>query len=143
MRFIIKRPKPKPILKMVMPGRRALGEKWQEITVAVQDDEIKVVERVATAAPADNQPIFVPAMGNLSMEAVDFLLDGARHNAETKGRHPRDMSKQEYAAWLQKMWLDWIEQKLRFFNGQSTFGPGGHTQREKVGRTHWTGVTPK
>ena len=143
MRFYIKRPRPKPIMKMITQGRRAYGEQWQEVTIAVEDDEIKVVENRPTAAPPGGRPIFVPGMGELNMEAVDFLLEGACKSQEYSGKHPRQMSLAEFEAWLNKQWLDFVESKLKWFRGQTTLGPGGFFQREKPGRTNWTGVKPK
>lgn len=137
--FHIKQPKPKPIMKMVTQGRRAYGEDWQEVTVGVQDDQIKVIENRPTEAPPDGRPIYVPGMGNLSSEAVDFLLEGARKSQEYGGKHPSQMSMREYGQWIQETWLQFVEQKLKWFKGQSVYGPGGFTQREVPERTHWKG----
>ena len=143
MNFYIKKPKPKPVMKMITPGRRSLGEDWQEVTIAVDDDEIKVTENKATTAPPGGRPIYVPAMGAMEMEAVDFLIAGARESQKERGRHPRQMSPAEYARWLNHQWLDFCSQKLAWFRGQSVYGPGGSTQREVPGRTKWTGAKPK
>lgn len=137
--FHIKQPKPKPIMKMVTHGRRAYGEDWQEITVGVKNDHIEVIENQPAEAPPENRPIYVPAMGNLSTEAVDFLLEGARKSQEYGGKHPSQMSLIEYGNWIQQIWLDFAEAKLKWFKGQTTLGPGGFFQREKPGRTHWKG----
>lgn len=132
--FKIKKPLPKPIMRMVTPGRRAYGEQWQDITIAVDDDQIKVTESHAVEAPPDNRPIYVPAMGNLQVEAVNFLLEGAKKAQEYGKKHPKDMSIEEYGRWLNEQWLSFVEQKLRWFKGQTTIGPGGFFQREKVER---------
>lgn len=131
--------KPKPIAKMVMMGRRAYGEEWREITLAVDEakDEVIIYENKPVAAPAEKKPIYIPSMGNLSMEAVDFLLEGARKSQEYGLKHPADMSPVEYAKWINEQWIAFVENKLRWFKGQSTFGPGGFTQRDKPGRTRW------
>lgn len=131
--------KPKPIAKIVMPGRRAYGEGWREVTLAVDErnDEIVVHENKAVEAPAQNKPIYVPAMGNLEMEHVNFLLEGARKSQEYGAKHPTEMSDAQYNKWINEQWIAFVENKLKYFKGQSVFGPGGHTQRQKPGRTHW------
>lgn len=137
--FKFRKNKPRPIVKMVHPGRRSLGESWQEITIGVDeaDDTIKVLESVPVKAPPGNRPIYVPAMGNLEMAAVDHLIEGARKQQEYGGKHPRQMSLAEYEVWLNKQWMDFVEQKLKWFKGQTTIGPGGFYQREKPGRSNW------
>ena len=142
MLFHFKRGKPKPIATMVMPGRRALGEGWQRVTLYERNDEI-LMDKQPVDAPAGNRPIYVPAMGNLEVEAVDFLLGAARKRQEDGLRHPSVMQTREYRNWLQGQWMDFIEAKLKAFKGVSKFGPGGHTQRQSPGRTHWTGVQGK
>ncbi len=135
--FHIKKGKPKPIMKMVERGRRSLGEDWREITIGVEDDQIKIIENKPAEAPPNNAPIMVPAMGNLSMEAVDFLIEGARKSQEYGGKAPQQMSLAEYTKWINETWQAFAEQKLKWFRGQTTLGPGGFFQRETPGRTHW------
>lgn len=142
MQFLIKRKKPKPVASIVMPGRRALGEGWQQVSIAIDDDKPVLMTR-PVEAPPENRPIFVPAMGALEMEAIDFIMDGARYQQSQGRRHPSLMSPREYQKWIQERWLAFVEQKVRAFKGQSTFGPGGHTQRESLGIENWTGATPK
>lgn len=137
MQFKVKKPKPKPVMKMITPGRRAYGEQWREITLAVEGDDIKVIENVEAAAPPGGRPIYVPAMGNLEMEAVDFLIEGAKKAQEYGKKHPRQMSLAEYEKWLNDQWLNFVEQKLKWFKGQTTIGPGGFYQRETPGRKNW------
>lgn len=135
--FKFKKPKPKPIMRMITPGRRSLGEQWQDVTIAVENDEIKVTESHAVEAPPDNRPIYVPAMGNLEAEAVSFLLDGAMKAQAYGKKHPRQMSLAEYEKWINEQWLNFVEQKLKWFKGQTTLGPGGFFQRETPGRRNW------
>ena len=137
MNFKVKKPKSKPVMKMITPGRRSLGEGWREVTVAVDDDQIKVTENRAAAPPPGGRPIYVPAMGNLEMDAVDFLIEGARKSQEYNQKHPRQMSLAEYDKWLNEQWQAFVEQKLKWFKGQTTLGPGGFYQRETPGRKHW------
>ncbi len=122
--------KQKPIMKMVTQGRRSYGEDWQEITIGIRDDEVAVIENIPTTAPAGGKPIYVPAMGNLSMEQVDFLIEGARKAQEYGSVHPSQMPLDEYKAWLNEQWQDYVEQKLKWLKGQTTLGPAGFNQRE-------------
>ena len=132
-----KKSRPKPVMKMITPGRRSLGEDWQEVTIGVEDDQIKVTESKPAQAPPGGRPIYVPSMGNLEMDVVDHLLEGARKAQEYSKKHPRQMSLEEYETWLNQQWLDFCEQKLKWFKGQTTIGPGGFYQRETPGRTNW------
>lgn len=131
-RFWFKRREPKPIVKMVTPGRRAYGEDWQEVTIAVDEakDEIAVTDSRPTEAPPRGTPIYVNAFAEHEVPMVDFLLEGARKQQEYGLKNPRDMSDEEYAKWIQQVWLDYCEQKLMWFKGQTTLGPGGFYQRE-------------
>ena len=138
--FNIKKPKPKPVMKMITPGRRAYGEAWQEVTVAVDDDKVKVIENRPAEAPPGGKPIYVPGMGNLNMDAIDFLIEGARKSQEYGKKHPRSMSEAEFSKWLNDRWMQFAEEKLKWFKGQSIYGPGGFTQREVPERTHWSGA---
>ena len=133
MQFLIKSKKPKPIATMVMQGRRALGEGWKEVTFYEQGDKIIQTEKPVDA-PAGERPIYVPSMGNLEVEAVDFLIGAARKRQEDGLRHPSLMKSREYRNWLQQQWMDFVEAKLKAFKGVSQFGPGGHTQRQSPGK---------
>lgn len=137
--FHFKRPKAKPVMKMITPGRRSYGEQWQEVTIGVHNDEVQVLENRPAAAPPDNKPIYVPAMGNMEMEMVDFLMEGAAKRQEYGLKHPKQMSLAQFEAWLNTQWLDFCEQKLLWFKGRTNIGPGGIFQRETPGRTNWTG----
>ncbi len=131
MRFWLKQPEAKPIVKMVVHGQRSEGEDFIEVTVGVdQDDRIRILGKQPVEAPPNRRPIIVPAMGNLAMEQVDFLLEGARKSQEYSNVNPHDMPLPEYNRWLGKMWLDYVEQKLKWLKGQTTIGPGGFNQRE-------------
>lgn len=134
MLFSFKAKKPKPIATMVMPGRRALGEGWVRVTAYEQNDTIRYTSE-PVEAPAENRPIYIPTMGTQSMEAVDFLLEGARKSQEYGGRHPSEMSERDYKKWANETWIAFVEAKLKAFKGVSTFGPGGQTQRQSPAGT--------
>lgn len=136
MLFSFKTKKPKPIATMVMPGRRAYGEGWMRVTAYADEktDTIKMTT-VPVEAPAENRPIYIPTMGGLSMDAVDFLLEGARKSQEYGGRHPSDMSPRDYKKFVNEQWMAFVEAKLKAFKGVSTFGPGGQIQRQSPAGT--------
>jgi len=115
---------------MILPGRRALGETWSKVHIVVTADGRYEVVREDTQAPADNQGIFVPGLGNMSMEAVDFILEEQRERAKDRAKTPRPPLHAE----VNRLWHDFVEQKLRWFKGQTTVGPKGLHQREKVQR---------
>lgn len=125
----------KPVLSTVMPGRRALGEDWNRVDV-YWSDEKRDWEYVITPTerPADDKAITVVSGMTGDMEMVDFILE--RHVAESEERKKRgqaeQMSPQEWYAFWNKQWHDWVEFKRRNLAGQSSFGAGGNYQREKV-----------
>lgn len=139
---IIKEPDAKPIAKMIVPGRRALGEQWQEVTIAVKDDKIQVTENVPTAAPPDNTPIFTFGMGQLSPEEMNFILEGAQKAQEYTKQHPkrRPVTDAEIEQMVNKLWQDWMEAKQKLLAGKTFSGPGLFNQRESAAIKNWTGV---
>lgn len=125
-----------PIVTMVTPGRRALGESWSKVSIAwSSEDRAYVLRREDAPAPADNLPIFVPSLGNLSMEAVDFIIQSQQKEAEYRERSKsktRAQQQKETYERINRMWQDYAEQKLRWLRGQTTLGAGGFNQREKA-----------
>lgn len=124
-----------PIVTMVTPGRRAIGESWSKVSILWDSDErAYVLQREDAPAPADNQPIFVPALGNLSMQAVDFIIQSQQKEAEYRESEKvksRDQKRKENWERVNRMWQDYMEQKLRWMRGQTTVGAGGLFQRDK------------
>lgn len=138
MNFTFRKPKPKaPILKMVVPGRRDLGGSgWEEVEIRPSDDGGHIeTERRAAEVPATGFAHIIPAMGNLSTEEVDFILEGALKASEYESRQPKrePVTEQRIQEIVQQMWLDYMEQKVYAYEGRSTFGRGGHTQRQSWG----------
>lgn len=122
-----------PIVTMVMPGRRALGETWSKVTIAVDEDTDAITAtREDHAAPADGKPIFVPTLGNCPPEYADYMVGLQMKEAEYRKAHPQGMPKEERARLVNEAWQAFCEQKLRWFRGQSQVGPGGMSQRERV-----------
>lgn len=125
-----------PIVTMVTPGRRALGETWSKVSFVWDSDaRAYVVKREDAPAPADNRPIFVPSLGNLSMEAVDFIIQSQMKESEYRERQKaptREQERKENWERVNRMWQDYCEQKLLHLRGQTTIGAGGFNQREKA-----------
>ena len=126
-------PNPNPVMSMIVPGRRALGEDWSKVNIFPDNDTGGFrSEREDTAAPVDGVPIFVPGLGNLSIEMADFILEAQRKEAAYRLKHPNKPDPSSDPERVSQMFWDYLEQKIRAYKGQSTFGPGGHTQREKA-----------
>lgn len=143
---IVKTPEAKPVAKMIVPGRRALGEAWQEVTIAVKDDRIQVTENRPVEAPPGGRAVVVPGMAALSTDAVNYILEGALQRQEYAKRRPRrrPVTDKEIEQIVNQMWLDFCEQKVRAFSGTSQFGPKGKTQREGFGGDrNFSGVKPR
>lgn len=135
----MKKSAPKPVMHMIVRGRRALGEEWRKVTIAHDDDRVFVSENEATEKPVDDNPIFVPAMGNVSIEMADYILEYQRKEAEVRAKRGLpDWLPTE--AEINRMWQDYAEQRLRLFRGQTTIGPGGMSQREAPGIKNWKGL---
>lgn len=134
---VMKEPDPgNPVVSMINPGRRALGESWSKVDISWDSDAQEyVVKREDVEAPADNRPIFVPALGNASPEMVNYILGYQMKEAEYRERAlapTREQQRKENYERVNRMWHDYIEQKLAWLKGQSTIGPGGFNQREKA-----------
>lgn len=125
--------KQNPVMTMIVPGRRSLGEDWSKVTVTPDADTGSYeVEREDTAAPPLGVPIFVPALGNVSLEMADYILERHRKEQEYKKNDPRRQHSPTLEAQIKQYWLDYIEQKLKAFKGITVSGPGGWTQRERT-----------
>lgn len=123
--------KPNPVMSMIVPGRRALGEQWSKVSVLPNADGTFTVEREETPAPADNTAIFVPSLGNLSFEAVDFILEYKKKDQEYRKSHNLPVKWGWSEKEITEMFHDFCRQKLKHWKGQTVSGPGGWTQREK------------
>lgn len=125
-------PKRNPVISAIIPGRRALGETWSKVNIYPDPATGKyIVEREDTPAPADNTPIFVPGLSNISVEMADFYLEYQRDRAQDRASQPR-RSKAEIEKEINEAWHAYIEQKLAWLKGKSVSGPGGWTQRERL-----------
>lgn len=110
-----------PIVSMIMPGRRSLGEGWRKVSIHPDPDTGNyLIDNEPTEAPAHNRTIMVPGLGNVTAEMADFMLEHMRDKAKTP--KARSLSKEEEAKQLNEAWQDYMEQKLRAFKGQTTVG---------------------
>ena len=127
-------PKQAPVMTMITHGRRSLGEAWRKINIYPDPETgTYIIDNQPTEAPADNMPIFVPGMGNISVEMADFFLERSRHAAETRAKRPK-RSEAEIWKEINEAWQDYMQLKLARFRGRSQFGSAGNFQREKAGK---------
>lgn len=139
MNVINKKAKAKPVMHMIERGQRSRGEGWRKITISADDDHVFVESNEATEAPADNNPIFVPAMGEISMDMADYILEEQRKLSEERAKRGQ-LVEMPTTEQINRMWMDYVEQRLRYFKGQTVSGPGGWTQREAPGLKRWKGL---
>lgn len=119
-------------MHMLVPGRRALGESWSKVSIYADHATGEyVTEREDAAAPAEECAIFVPAMGNESIEAADYLLEYKKKDQEYRKAHGRPIKKSWSYEEINKLWQDWMELKIKRFKGQTQSGPTATFQREK------------
>lgn len=125
--------KQNPVMTMIVQGRRALGEDWNKVTVTPNVETGQYdIEREPTAAPPDNTAIFVPALGNLSIEAADYILEYKRKDQEYRRSNNLPVKRGWSEAEITRMFHEWLEFKKKMFKGQTQSGPKQTFQREKV-----------
>ena len=118
---------------MITPGRRSLGEDWSKVSIFITPEGHYEVEREDTTAPADNAAIIVPAMGNLSIEAADYILERKKKDQEYRKSHNLPIRRGYSAKEINQLWQDWMELKKKRFKGQTQSGPAQTFQRERFG----------
>ena len=116
-------------ITMLVPGRRALGETWTKVTIG-HDAENVTVATEAADAPADGKPIM--AVTGADAEYASYILAAQVEKAKARAVAPQALTKQERYDILNEAWHAFLEQKIRHLKGQSTFGAGGATQRQRV-----------
>lgn len=139
LKFLKGKPLP-PIIKMIVPGRRALGEDWSEVTLRPDPTGDFILEtKPAEVKPVMNTPIIIPAMSNLSEDEVNFILEGALKAQEYESRHPRrrPVTDAEIHKMVQELWNNYFAEKVAVLKGVSQMGPSGNTQRMKPARQIW------
>lgn len=124
-----------PIVTLITPGRRALGESWSKVSVSWSPDErAYLLEREDHEAPADGRPIVVPSLGNASPDMINYILGYQMKEAEyreAEQQKSREQRRRETFEKVNRMWQDYMEDKLRWLKGQTTIGAGGFNQRER------------
>ena len=116
-------------MEMVVPGRRALGEDWVKVTLGHDADQV-VIDSVPVEAPADRKPVFVVA--GADSEYARYILEAQMEKARQRARLPHELSQADKYAALNEAWFNFIEEKLAFLKGKSSFGAGGGIQRQRV-----------
>lgn len=116
-------------ISMIVPGRRALGESWVRVTIGHDADNM-TYHSEAAAAPADGKPIM--AVSGQDAEMASYILTSQMEKAKKRAVAPQALTRQERFDLVNAAWQDYVEQKLRFMKGQSTFGSGGATQRQRI-----------
>lgn len=110
-----------------------MGEDWSKVSITPNADTGGYdVHREDTTAPADNKPIIVPAMGNISIEMADFMLEHSRNKAIERAKNPQRQHARDLYKEVNEAWHDYIEMKLKAFKGKTQSGPKQTTQRERL-----------
>lgn len=123
------KPKIEHGISMVIPGRRALGESWVRVTLGHDADNM-TYEAQPAEAPADGKPIMV--ISGKDAEIAEYILTAQMEKAKERAVAPQELTHEERCELVNAAWRDYVEQKLRALRGQSTFGSGGFTQRQRV-----------
>lgn len=116
-------------ISMIIPGRRALGESWVRVTLGHDADNMTYDSEPAEA-PADGKPIM--ALTGEDAEIAGYILTAQMEKAKDRAVAPQALTHQERYDAVNAAWHDYVEQKLRMLRGQSAFGPGVTTQRQRV-----------
>ena len=116
-------------ITMIVPGRRALGETWSRVTIGHDGADITVAREDA-AAPADGNPIVVLAGADAGY--ASYIMEAALEKAQERAVAPQALTPQEIHQATNAAWQAFIEDKLRWMKGQTTIGPGGMMQRQKI-----------
>lgn len=120
------------IMHMLVPGRRAFGEGWSKVSIYANPETGSYdTEREDATAPAEDCAIFIPAMGNESVEAADYLLEYKKKDQEYRKAHNLPIKRGYSYEEINKLWQDWMELKIKRFKGQTQSGPAATFQREK------------
>lgn len=132
----IKSKAPENVVTMIVPGRRALGEEWSYVTIGATPDGIVVnrsdIREHGIEAPPTGKPIV--AIGAREQVYAEYIIAAMQARAQERALNPQHMSQAERMQIVNEAWHNYVEQKLRMYQGKSQFGPSGFTQRQKVHR---------
>ena len=116
-------------ITMVVPGRRALGEDWVQVTIGHDADNI-VYDTKPAEAPADRKPIM--AVTGKEQEYASYILTAQMEKAKDRAVTPQELTAKERYDAVNAAWHDYLEQKILALRGTSTFGAAGGFQRQRV-----------
>lgn len=114
---------------VVVPGPRALGIPWEQVTIGHDGNNI-VERREATEAPANGTPLM--AFSGPDAEYANEIMASLREKAEKSTKDVGQLSYREKWEAVNEAWQAHMEQKLRWMRGQSSFGAAGGFQRQRV-----------
>lgn len=120
----------KRLITMIVPGRRAFGEEWMEVTIDATPDALQV-HRESAVAPENGRPIMI---GPAEQEQASYIIDAMYEKAQERAKRPEDLTPQERFEAVNNAWHDYIAEKQRAFQGISQFGAAGFTQRQAFRR---------
>lgn len=124
-----------PVISLITPGRRAIGEDWSKVNVFADDNTGGYkVEREDTPAPAGLRPIVVPGLGNISVEMADFILEKQRQTQEEQVKEGRFDHSVDMENRIKQLWMEYMEWKVKMLEGKTVSGPYSWSQRERVNR---------
>lgn len=124
-----------PVVSLITPGRRAIGEDWSKVNVFADDNTGGYrVEREDTPAPAGLRPIVVPGLGNISIEMADFILEKQRQTQEEQVKEGRFDHSVDMETKIKQLWMEYMEWKVKMLEGKTVSGPYSWSQRERVNR---------
>ncbi len=126
-----------PQMTMVIPGRRALGETWTQVEIGVRNDQV-VAQAKPAEAPPSQQP-FAILHGEDAKYAEELL---AMMNDQQRASLAGGTMTDDDRAAIRKMWMDHIENKLKWLRGQTQVGASGLHQRQKVHQNPATRPSP-
>lgn len=124
-----------PVMTVVVPGRRALGETYTKIEIGHANDRI-VAHASPAETPASGQPLMI--MHGADEKYADYLLEAMTEKQRAEfavgSLSWREKEQIKAEAWerLQRDWFDHMENKVRHLKGVTQIGAGGMHQRQKV-----------
>ncbi len=72
----------------------------------------------------------MPGLGNVSIDMTEYILEQQQYAAVERAKRPKPSPVETHKE-VNRMWHDYMEQKLRWFKGHTVLGPGGFFQRER------------
>lgn len=136
--------RPTEVIRMIVPGRRALGEDWSEVVIGHTDDAI-VAHKRPTEAPEGGVPIM--AVGGRDAQHMRDIVEAQRGKQAERTMVDRGSWECESLTCghatsacpmfqlLNEMWWNYNEMKAKELAGITTIGAAGTFQRQRVNRS--------